>query len=259
MKSLAKSLVYGAVEVLTAGRGVRRVINGEAVRFPARWSRFYPSSYEPDRHRFLRVHCLPGHTVLDVGAHIGLYSAIFARLVGSGGRVFAFEPTPDTRTVLKRTIRLNRCEGIVEVRAEAVSNVSDRTTFFDTGVAGSNANTLVKDGRSRGEYAVDVVTVDDFAAARGLAVDCLKIDAEGSELDVLRGASNTLDTRRPALALELHPDMLPHAGASLSAVWDLLRDRRYAVFSGRVRMDEAWFIGRCAGFEVQALPQERAV
>jgi FkbM family methyltransferase len=258
MNSLSKSLVYGAVEVLTAGRGVPRVINGEPVRFPARWSRFYPSSYEPDRHRFLRSHCRAGQTVLDIGAHIGLYSTIFATLVGSTGKVFAFEPTPATRGVLERTIRLNHCERIVEVRPEAVSNLSGHTSFFDTGIMGSNSNSLVRDGRSRGEYAVQVVKVDDFAAARGLAVDCLKIDVEGAELNVIEGASRTLESQRPVLALELHPAVLLQGGASLMSIWSILREHHYVVFSGSTLVDETWFIGQSAAFEIQALPRERS-
>src|SRR5438874_223792 len=82
--------------------------------------------------------CRPGQTVFDVGAHLGLFSVVMARLVGPTGRVVSFEPTPSIRRILERTVRLNDCGLVVEVRAEAVSEATGITEFHDTGEPGSN-------------------------------------------------------------------------------------------------------------------------
>src|SRR5262245_11518822 len=147
MLCVLKSFVYGAVDVCTAGRGIKRVICGEPIRFPPRWSRYYPRDYDPPKFEFLRAHCHEGDLVMDIGAHLGLFSVFMSRQVGPSGRVFSFEPTSHTRQALEQTIRLNHCSN-VEVRAEAVAGSSGTAMLYDTGHALSNANSLIRSERS---------------------------------------------------------------------------------------------------------------
>jgi FkbM family methyltransferase len=237
MNAFAKSLVYGAVEVMTAGRGVPRRIGGEVIRFPARWSRYYQSDYEPETFRFLRERCGSGNIVLDIGAHVGLFSVVTARLVGPGGRVFSFEPTPGTREILERTVRLNGLGDRIEVRDEAVTGSSGTARFFETGDPGSNAT-----------------SIDDFASSRSIVVNCIKIDAEGNELAVLQGGERVLREQRPAIALALHPSALQAAGGSLEQIWRLLEAGGMMVTAGGRPLDEKAFCGREELFDVQCLP-----
>jgi FkbM family methyltransferase len=253
MKSLAKSLSYRALDFATGGRGVRRVIAGETVRWPARWSRYYAADYEPGTFDFLRAWCRPGDTVLDIGAHIGLFTVLMSRLVGPAGRVLSFEPTPCTCHVLRETVRINYCESNVELHEEAVSNRSGRGTLFDTGDVVSNANSLVRTPRSRGEISVETVSIDEVVP-RGEEVRLLKIDVEGAELDVLRGARRTFAASPPAVYLALHPPQIRDAGRTLEEVWDLLRDYRMAIFHNHESVDKLWFCDRHDLFDVQALP-----
>lgn len=254
IKSLAKSVAYGALNLSTAGRGVKRIIGGEPVRFPARWSRYYLADYEAATFDFLRAHCAQGHDVLDMGAHIGLFTVVMARLVGPTGRVFSFEPTPLTREVLRETVRLNGCEGIVEVREEAMAKVSGSATFYDTGDAGSNANSLVPTQRSQSGYTVRTVSLDDFTSSRGLPVGCLKIDVEGAELDVLLGGERTFLVSRPAVWLALHPPFLGDSAKALAEIWKILQQYRMLVSYQGGRVEEDWFREQRELFDVQLLP-----
>jgi FkbM family methyltransferase len=229
LNSLAKSIAYGAVDLCTAGRGVQRVICGEVIRFPARWCRWYASSYEPGTFAFVRDRCGPGDTALDIGAHLGLFSIVMARRVGPTGRVFSFEPTPLTREVLTKTVRLNGYEDVIEVQSEAVTGATGLADFFDTGTITSNANSLVRTGRSRGSLRVPTVSLDEFIGARGLRPSCLKVDVEGAELDLLRGARDTFLTCRPAAALSLHPASFADPERALSEIWSVLEDYRMEV------------------------------
>ena len=179
-----KSLAYGALDVCTLGRGVEREICGERVRFPARWHRHYAAVYEPRTFAFLRAKCKPGATVLDLGAHLGLFTVFMARLVGPNGHVFSFEPTPQTRSALQKTVRLNGCAAIVEVHGEAVAGATGTAVFYDTGDVASNANSLVHNARSRQGMEVPTICLDDFVAERRISVGCLKIDVEGAELEL---------------------------------------------------------------------------
>lgn len=265
LKSLTKSAAYGALDIYNGGQGVQRVICGEPIRFPARWSRYYPSVYEPNTFSFLRDRCAPGDTVMDIGAHLGLFSVVMARLVGPSGRVFSFEPTPLIREVLEKTVFLNCCEGLVEVRPEAVAGATGTATFYDTGMIMSNANSLVLTERSRRGLSVATVTLDDFVAARGLRPRCLKIDVEGAELALLRGARATFLTCRPAAALSLHPASFPDPGATLAEIWAVLQEYRLGVRlledyeaaprSAGAAMDEASFCVRRQCFDVELRPE----
>jgi FkbM family methyltransferase len=255
LSSLVRTLAYGAVDALTLGRGVPRRIGGEVIRFPPRFSRYYEPEYEPETFAFLRRVCRPGGLALDVGAHIGLFAVTMARLVRPGGRVFAFEPTPGTRRVLERTVQLNGCDDVVDVRAEAVGRENGRAEFFDTDDVVSNANSLVATGRHRKVFPVDVVSVDGFASERELPVSVLKLDVEGAELDALRGASGTLRRDRPALALALHPDAMRQGGASLDQIWKILVEQKLEVRHRGADVDESWFCAQENLFDVQCTPR----
>src|SRR5690606_11754755 len=115
------------------------------------------------------------------------------------------EPTPLSRAVLTETVRLNGYEGIVNVRGEAAALRSGETVFFDTGDEGSNANSLVGGERMTNSFPVKMISVDELVAAEGIEPSCLKVDVEGSELDVLLGARRTVERFRPAISLGLHP------------------------------------------------------
>jgi FkbM family methyltransferase len=249
-----KDAVYKALDVVTFGRGVAREIGGETIRFPAKWSRYYEAEYEPETFRFFRENVKSGNTVLDIGGHIGLFAVVTARLVGPGGKVFSFEPTPFTRNVLQEVVDLNNCSDRVEVRPEAVSSSSGETTFFDTGNEISNANSLVRTTRSKVEIKVPLITVDDFAGARELTVNCLKIDVEGAELDVLMGARETFLRQRPVARLGLHPSFIEQNGQSLADIWNLLDEYMIrAEFEG-LPAEKDWFCSQTDLFDVNLLP-----
>ena len=252
--NLVKSLAYKTFDVVTLGRGIKREIAGVDIRFPAKWSRYYEANYEPETFKFFRENLKQGNTVLDIGGHIGLFAVFTASLVGPEGKVFTFEPTPFTRDVLQQVIDLNGCGTIVEVRREAVSSAVGKAMFFDTGDEISNSNSLVKTSRSKAEIEVPLTTVDAFAAERNLRVHCIKIDVEGAELGVLKGARNTFLDQRPVARLGLHPSFIAQNGHSLEEIWQVLSDYKLnIVFEGRA-IDSDWFCSQRDLFDVNLLP-----
>lgn len=253
--SAIKEIGYSVLEAATLGRGIVRHIGGESIRFPARWSRYYEPEYEPETFAFFRRSVKPGDTVLDIGGHIGLFAVVTGRLTGEEGRVYSFEPTPFTRSVLTQVVELNGLGGIVEVRPEAVSSESGETVFFDTGDTISNANSLVRTERSKGEIPVKVTTVDEFAADHALQVNVMKIDVEGVELDVLTGARSTIMNDRPLIRLGLHPPFITQNGQSLSQIWDLLAEYRMKVLYDEADVTRDWFCSRDLLFDVELRPQ----
>lgn len=248
----AKRVAYAGIDARHGFRGVPRVVNGETVRFPARWSRYYPPTYEPAKATFLRRWSPPGATVLDLGAHIGLFSVLLARAVGPSGRVVSFEPAPGTAAVLRRTVTYNDLDAVVSVRQAALAGQGGDVDLFETGDDCSNANSLVPSDRTRGTVRVNATTLDDVVAGEGLTVAVVKMDIEGAELEALEGASALLSDQRPAMTIEVHPPQLRAGGRGPEEVFDLLVGHGYVVCEGDRRPSRASF-DRAGCFEVQAV------
>jgi FkbM family methyltransferase len=152
-----------------------------------------------------------GQTVLDVGANIGYYTLLLSRLVGPRGRVFAFEPNPVALAKLREHVELNRARN-VEVAAVALGERRGHGLFrFDPGEAAAAGGgppnfggwSLAGGGAGGGNVAVTFETADGFARERGIGrVHFLKLDVEGLELEVLRGAGEILHRHRPLCLIE---------------------------------------------------------
>ena len=139
----------------------------------------------------------PGDVVFDIGAHVGFYTLLAAKLVGLQGKVFAFEPLPENLMYLKQHLALNRISN-VEVIAAAVSD-RPRTATFDRGQSRSEGRIS-----PQGELTVRVACLDGMVADGELPLpDCLKIDVEGEEVCVLNGAQLVLQAR-PKIFLATH-------------------------------------------------------
>ncbi|MFO1350233.1 MAG: FkbM family methyltransferase [Gammaproteobacteria bacterium] len=158
----------------------------------------------------------PGQTVYDVGANVGFYIALAARLVGAAGRVLAFEPEPRNQGYLRRHLALNGMNRQVQVIEAAVAERSGRGYLRDTTNPAMGA--LAEEGAP-----VALVALDDFAARRGVRPpDLIKIDVEGAESRVLQGAARLLADARPALILAAH------GWRQHEACWRLLVEFGYA-------------------------------
>ncbi len=252
--SLVKDLAYKTIDAITLGKGFNRHIGGEEIRFPPKWSRYYEAEYEPETFDFFHENLKPGDTVLDIGGHIGLFAVTTAKLVGPTGKVFTFEPTPFTRSVLEEVVALNDCGDIVEIRGEAVSSKRGETVFYDTGSEISNANSLVRSELSKTEIPITLISVDEFVRERGLSVSCIKIDVEGAELDVLIGAREVFTTQRPTARLGLHPKFIKKNGQSLGEIWDLVGEYKLDMDFDGTRPTREWFTSQTDLFDVNLIP-----
>jgi len=253
LKRIARRGAYVAADVVTLGRGIPRRVNGETIRFAPSVARYYPASYEPDTHEFIRRHTAPGSVAIDAGAHIGLFTVLMGRAVGAHGRVLSFEPTATTARLLRRTVTLNGLGAVVDCREEAVAGRRGFAEFFVDAHHTSNANSFVRRPGAIGSVRVPTVTIDDLAAEAGRPVSCVKIDVEGAELDVLRGSARTLAADRPALTLDIHPAQLQSCGGSVAEIWDLLVHAGYVPVDGAGALNREAIVAREQIFELHAV------
>ena len=249
--SFLRNAVYTLLDWVTFKRGILRNINGMKVRFPAKWSRYYPGDYEAENYSFLQKQVKAGMHIIDIGAHIGLFSACSSQLAGSTGKIICFEPTPGTFSILKNTLRLNHCDNVI-ARQAAVSDKEGTATFYVSHTAGCNSNSLVKNKSANQltAYDVQLVTIDSMVAEYALHPSLIKIDAEGAELDVLKGGIKTYTDHKPVLILGLHPAFITQKGDSLDAIWELLSASGYLVKMEDKIMTKTDFCNRTILFDV---------
>jgi FkbM family methyltransferase len=148
----------------------------------------------------------PGHVFYDVGANVGYFTLVAARLVGPSGRVIAFEPVPWCAEAVAANIALNGLDQ-AEVRAEAVGDASGRARLRVVGEASQSllASLEQRADVAREEIDVEVVALDDLVGAGTIPPpDVLKIDTEGAEILALEGMRETIAGHRPRIICEIH-------------------------------------------------------
>ena len=164
-----KELIYKLLDILSMGKGLKRTVNGHTLRLPTRYFKYFPKNYESENFEFLSNSCKPGAVVIDIGAHIGLFSVVASQITGKTGKVYAFEPAPDTFALLQKTIVINHEEQVIEPIQKAVGKENGKITFFITDNKADNANSLVnyRDESSLHGIDVTVTSVDDFVKETG--------------------------------------------------------------------------------------------
>lgn len=182
---------------------------------------------ERDLHRQLYSLVQPGDLALDIGANVGQVLLKLAAVVGSGGRAIGFEPNPATYRLCTENLTLNS-NLPAEVHAIALGSAEGQVAFGRPCSANSGSDRVMSDGV--GEIMVPVTTLDRWATAHSLErLDLVKIDVEGFELHVLRGASETLARFRPTLFIELCDGNLREQGGTAAELLAWLEAEDYAI------------------------------
>jgi FkbM family methyltransferase len=150
-----------------------------------------------------------GDTVVDVGAHIGLYTIIAAKRVGPTGKVIAIEPDPENFKILKKNILLNQLSNVEYLECAAYSTKKKLKLFLPEVERGRTIfNTVMEDRVKSYDDFIEVEsnTLDNILNEKNVQrVNYVKIDVEGAELEVLKGAVNTLSSNKDlTLLIEVH-------------------------------------------------------
>jgi FkbM family methyltransferase len=159
---------------------------------------------ETEVQRVLQEHVRRGMTFYDVGANIGFFSMLAARLVGSTGHVAAFEADPEIVSRLREHAKRNQFSW-VSVNENAVWS-ERRTVLFaraDPAISPDRGLGHVVDSPGKETISVDAVSLDDYALTAS-APDFIKCDVEGAEVEVFRGAQRVLGEKQPLILCEMH-------------------------------------------------------
>jgi FkbM family methyltransferase len=208
--------LYEAIAAVAAGkRGVEWAVNEEPLRIDPRARRFVAPRTEPELWEWLKANVRRGERVLDVGSFLGIYAIAVARWAGPDSRVLAFEPTPATAETLARHVEMNGLQDRVKVlrialgEGEGAADIHEHSEPYRNAIGVTDpAGTHTRDRR------VVVSTIDAVCERRSFEPTLIRMDVQGLELAVLKGARRTIARGRGRLriVLEVHPQLWPLHG-----------------------------------------------
>ncbi|MBM3437046.1 MAG: FkbM family methyltransferase, partial [Bacteroidetes bacterium] len=186
--------------------------------------------YEPFETDFVKKEVKKGDTVLDIGANIGYYTLIFAKLVGEKGRVFAFEPDPENFALLKKNVEVNSYHNIILIN-KAVSNKNGKTRLYLSEESkGDHRLYDCEDGRNFVE--VETVRMDDFLKEKANKIDFIKMDIQGAEGAALQGMQQILKNNRDLrITTEFCPDLLRGFGTKPEEFIQILKECDFLIYN----------------------------
>lgn len=231
--------------------------NGFRLKVDLGWAEAYESlyyfhtPYEEPLSRLLRAAVdTPSADYIDVGANIGVFCLGAADILRArGGRALAIEPIPANVHFIKDSVTANNLEDVIEIVACAAGD-SDGTLQLSQMAYGNAVNAIPlrwgAGGTTNGEILrwnepfqrpagtllidVPMKTLDEIASSRGFQrTRFLKIDVEGAELFVLRGATEILRRQRPIVYAEFHQELMKANGTSLDHIASFCREMRYGL------------------------------
>lgn len=150
--------------------------------------------YDPLETKIVKERVKRASTVLDIGAMIGYYTLLFARLVGPKGKVFAFEPDPDNFALLKKNVLVNDYRNTVLVQ-KAVSNETGKTRLY-LSPYNKGDHKIYDSYDNRKSIEVETINLADYFKDHERKIDFIKIDAQGAEGAILQGMLPLLEKNK---------------------------------------------------------------
>jgi len=230
---VARAAMGRTPEVVVERGGVRWALD---LREGIDLSIYLLGGFEPSTLRGYREFVELGDVTLDIGANIGAHTLPLACLVGPSGRVIAFEPTEYAYTKLRRNLELNpelarRVDARQTMLASSEGEAMPEGIYSSWPLDGGDDLHERHRGRLKSTHGATRRVLDDVVEELNLPrIDLVKLDVDGNELEVLRGARRSLRRFKPVLMLELAPYVSDANPTEFDAMLELLWSENYAIF-----------------------------
>jgi len=187
----------------------------------------FRDDYEPDL-IVLNKFLAPGAVMVDVGANYGIFSLNAARLVGQTGRVLAFEPAQNNFSTFEKNLALNQAAQVSALRMALAEKPGRLRLYHDPD---PTRNSLAPGSNAQDFEEVEVNTLDAVLRENGISrVDFIKIDVEGADELVCRGARETLQTCRPPVFFENNSSAALRMGLKANGTTTVLAELGYGFY-----------------------------
>lgn len=184
--------------------------------------------FEPESVSLFKNIIKPGMTVLDLGGHLGYYTRLFSQLVRGGGKVYVFEPSEDTLKLLQHNIRkLKNVELIKKAVCDKNGTIEFNKTFSHSG-----SNSILKPDWEAETTTIPCVTLDTFVKERSINVDVIKMDVEGAEPLVFKGARETMqNTKHLSILMEFVESYIEKTNQTPKEHFQSLQDLGFTIYT----------------------------
>jgi FkbM family methyltransferase len=184
--------------------------------------------YEPDETKLVNTLIKPGDIVIDLGANIGYFTLLFARLVGPNGKVYAFEPHPYSFSLLKKNIEINGYQNIEAIQ-KAASNQKGFLELYQDPFNNTDHRIYPQDGKTK-QIQIETISLDEYFKELPY-VNFMKIDTQGAEFLILSGMKKLL-ARSPniKMLLEFWPYGLKRIGNNAQDLLTIIKEAGFLIF-----------------------------
>ena len=178
------------------------------------------------------LHLKPDALVIDAGANFGHYALVAAKFVGSAGKVIAFEPNTETFQLLLSNIAMLAHQNVIAVQAGLSDDNGEMSLSIDSSNPGGHSFTKDNVGETGGDEITPVYSLDQYLSSNqfGLPVSVIKIDVQGFEVKVIRGAMQTIQRDHPVVFCEVTPQATKNSGDDFQELLEFFKDANYTVW-----------------------------
>ena len=187
--------------------------------------------YEKLETEFVKREVKKGDVVIDIGANIGYYSLILAKIVGDKGKVFAFEPAPDNYSLLKKNIEINDYKNVV-LENLAISDKNGNIELYLSQESMGWHRIYPSKYCGENHIKVKTITLDDYFRDISFKdkISFVKMDVEGAELGILRGMASILkNNKKLTLLVEFVPQYIRESGSNPQELLDILKKQMFEI------------------------------
>lgn len=193
---------------------------------------FFNGTYESGTMKIMNDVLNKGGTFIDIGANIGLMSLYASRIIGNEGKVLSFEPLLSTYKILIQNMSLNNARNIKAIN-NAIGSTNGIVEIFDNSKINRGASSLIKTNQTKSSHRVPIKSLDTYLDENPIdSITCIKIDVEGWELEVLKGATKTLSGPDAPICIIECSCLHPIFGGDIQDIYNFLCNiNYYRIFS----------------------------
>ncbi|GAB4536734.1 MAG: FkbM family methyltransferase [Pleurocapsa sp.] len=187
----------------------------------------------------------PGDIFYDIGANVGFFTIIGAKLVGEAGTVYAFEPLPNNAANIRHNIQLNGFNTVTVIEKAVSEKTAPGKLLVTENVGGNTLSGADSPPDVTGAIAVELIAIDDLISQGQIKPpNLIKVDVEGAELDALKGMEQTLRQYRPIVIYEIDDGKQDNFDRKQQAVADFLISLNYRIEALEDSYpDGSWLVG----------------
>ena len=176
-------------------------------------------------------HLQPGALIIDAGANFGHYALVASKFVGSAGRVIAFEPNTETFKLLQSNLPMLAHQNVSAVQAGLSDDNGEMNLSIDNSNPGGHSFTKDNIREAGGDEITPVYSLDQYLGNNQIAppVSLIKIDVQGFEAKVIRGAMRTIQHDHPVVFCEVTPEAIKNSGDDFLELLEFFKDTNYTV------------------------------